>query len=279
MATLAAPLIDSGPSRKASASRTLNAAGAFWFVTAATGQLLFAVYIAIFYAGTGLRGEFSRWNEVLSQGIRTGDASGNTALAIHLALALAITLSGPLQLVPAVRRHFPRFHRWNGRIYMVAAYAISLAGLLLLWSRGSLPGWSLPGTIAISINALLIMAFAALAWRTAMRRDFAAHRRWALRLFLAVSGVWFLRAEVMLWSLANGGPVGLGENLGGPAGVALTFAQYAIPLAFLELYFAAQRSRAAAPRWLMAGGLIAATSALAIGIALAAQLMWLPHII
>ncbi|MFZ8531235.1 hypothetical protein ACO1NH_13755, partial [Staphylococcus aureus] len=62
--------------------------------------------------------------------------------------------------------------------------------------------------LGMSLNALLIVGFAILAWQAARTRDFPAHRRWALRLFLAVNGVWFFRVGLMLWLLVWRRPMG-----------------------------------------------------------------------
>jgi hypothetical protein len=60
--------------------------------------------------------------------------------------------------------------------------SLSLTGLSLIWLRKPEPqeiaSWAITG------NAILILTFAALAYRTARGRDFVAHRRWALRLYL-----------------------------------------------------------------------------------------------
>jgi hypothetical protein len=264
---------------RAAAERALNLSAGFWFATAAAGQAVFAAYIAALYGGAVVRGDLSGWNAVMPHGLVEGDPVGNFALGIHLALAFVITVGGPLQLVPQLRAAAPRFHRWNGRVYIVTAFVISLAALYLIWARSGLPGWSLLNGIAISINALLIIGCAAKAWRFAAARRFDRHRRWALRLFLAVSGVWFLRLLVMLWILANQGPAGLGENLDGPAGLALSFAQYLIPLGVLELYFRVRDRAGAAGRLAMAAGLAVLTLAMGIGIVMASRFMWLPHIV
>jgi hypothetical protein len=258
------------------AGRLLQRSVRLWFLIAAAGLLAFASYILVFYGGSALRGDYKAWNEVLPNGFIAGDLVGNMVLSVHLALAFYITLAGPLQLIPRLRSAAPRFHRWNGRAYILVALLISLAGLALVWGRRNLEGWSLWNAIAISTNAVLIIAFACLAWRSAVLRDFAAHRRWALRLFLVVNGVWFLRIGVMLWILVNGGPAGLGKDLSGPAGIALTFAQCAVPLAVLESYFWAQSLRSARRKAVIAGLLLAASAATATGLVMAAAFMWLP---
>jgi len=258
------------------AGRALDAAAVFWFVVVALGQLVFVAYIAGFYGRAALRGDFSAWNAVLPHGYVPGDTFGNVVLGVHLAFAIVITLGGALQLTPAIRRVAPRFHRWSGRIYLFSALLMSVGGLVMGLTRRTVGDVS--QHIATDINAVLILTFAALTLRHAMARRFDAHRRWALRLFLAVSGVWFFRVGLMAWLLANQRPVGFDPvTFSGPFLTLLAFAQYLLPLAVLELYFRARASTAAAPRLAMAAGLSLLTLVIAAGIVGASLMMWLPR--
>jgi hypothetical protein len=258
--------------RQSSAARALRTTAAVWFVIAVAGQLAFAAYIAAFYGGAALDGAPSRWNQVLVGGWRAGGVVGNAVLAAHLALALVITLGGPLQLIPRLRARARALHRWNGRVYLATAVVTSLAGLYAVWTRGTAGGVNLG--VGISVDAVLIVVFAALALRDARARRFDAHRRWALRLFMAVSGVWFFRVGLMLWLAAHGGPVGMGDRFDGPFPTILSFACYLVPLGFLELYL---RARTDASRYATAAVLALATLAMAAGIAFAIVGLWLPR--
>ena len=101
----------------------------------------------------------------------------------------------------------------------------------------------------------------------------------ALRLFLVVSGVWFFRIGLMLWIVVNRGPAGFDPvTFSGPFLTILSFAQYLLPLAVLELYFRAQRSTMAGVHVSMAAGLTVLTLVTAGGIAAATMLMWLPRL-
>jgi hypothetical protein len=146
-----------------------------------------------------------------------------------------------------------------------------------VWVRGSLGG--LAQHIAISLNAVLIMLCAAIAVHHARARDLSAHRRWALRLFLVVSGVWFFRVGLMLWIMLNKGrPVGFDPvTFQGPFLVALTFGQTLLPLAVLELYLRARQSGGAGVRLAMAALLAALTVVMGVGIVAAGLYLWLPH--
>jgi hypothetical protein len=167
------------------ANTALKASVRFWFLVLLLGQVLFAFTIASFYGLTAARGNVHAWTKVLPHGIVPGDGMGNVALATHLASAVIIILAGTLQLLPGIRNRFPVFHRWTGRLYIVTAFTVSLAGFYLLWVRGTVG--DLSQHLGSSLMAILIMTFAVLALRYAMIRDFAAHRRWALRLYFVVS--------------------------------------------------------------------------------------------
>lgn len=275
MATVA---VDGGLAQgsAARAAKAMRGAAVAWFAVALAGQAMFAAYIAALYGRSAAAGDWAAWNRVMPHGLVDGDWIGNAALGFHLLLAFVVTVGGPLQLVPQVRRSAPRLHRWNGRIYLAAGFIAAISGLVLVWSRSGFPGWSPLNGVAISFNAVAILACGAMALRYALRREFAAHRRWALRLFLVMSGVWFLRIFVMLWALAFG-PAGLGTNLSGPVGIALTFAQVLLPLGVLELYLRAETAPAAGPRRAVAAVLAGITAIMAVGIAVATLGMWLPH--
>lgn len=262
---------------RAAGAGMLRGAAVFWFVTAALGQAAFAAYIAAFYGVATIKGDWSSWNNVMFSGLIAGDVAGNAVIFGHIALAFAITVGGPLQLVPMIRARAPGFHRWNGRIYMLTAFVMSIGGLYLTWARIDDLASVLNG-VAISLNGVLILFFAIMTLRRALARNIAAHHRWALRLFLAVSGVWFLRVMVMGWVLANQGPAGLGDRLEGPAGTALNFAAWAVPLAVLELYFLARDRGGIQVKRLMAVSLVLLTLLMAVGIVMAALFMWLPQI-
>ncbi|WP_369980511.1 DUF2306 domain-containing protein [Xanthomonas bundabergensis] len=243
---------------------------------AVASQMVFATYVAMFYGRAALAGAPERWNRVLPHGYVAGDHLFNGVLALHLLLAVAIVLAGTAQLLPALRRHVPAVHRWNGRLYLLCALALSLGGLAMIWVRGGAAG-DIGQHLGTSVNALLIVAFVAMAWRDARAGRIAAHRRWALRLFLAVGGVWFFRIGLMFWLAINRGPAGFDpDSFVGPALTTLAFAQTLLPLAVLELYLHALDSRRRALQWLATCTLALMSLVTVIGTAAATVGMWWP---
>lgn len=258
-------------------SKVLNASAQLWFIIAVLGMWIFAFYVASFYGGAAIDGDFMKWNRVLPHGYIEGESMGNLAVAIHLLFAVIVMVGGPIQFIPQLRKHAPSLHRWNGRFYISAAFIISLSGVYMVISKGTISG--LIGDISVSINGILIMIFAYLAIRNAVKRKIDVHRRWALRLFLAMAGVWFFRIGLMFWLFINKGPVGFDpETFRGPFLVFLGFGQYLIPLAVLELYFFAQKKKTKTTKVLMSFGLLLLTGVTAIGIFAATMSMWLPRI-
>ena len=257
------------------AATALKVAARFWFAVTVAGQLFFAFAVAAFYSLTALRGDYHGWN--FTHGFVPGVTKGNWAVVMHLASAAVIMLAGAAQLVPQVRSHFPVFHRWNGRIYMLTAVTLSLAGLYMTWIRGSVG--DLPQHLGGTLNAILMWLFAALALRYALARDFKTHRRWALRLFLAVSGSWFYRIGFFLAIALNKGPFGFDPTtFTGPFPTFMSFANYLFPLAILEIYFLAQDRPGALRRMATAGLLFVLTLAMVGGLLTVTVAIWVPQV-
>lgn len=256
------------------ADGALRAAARFWFAVTVIGQVVFAFAIGSFYSLTALRGDYHAWR--ITRGHVAGDMMGNSAVAMHLISAFVIMLAGAVQLVPQVRWRFPVFHRWNGRIYMLAALAISAAGVYMTW-RGSVG--DVPQHIGASLNALLIWVFAGLALRYAIAGDFKTHRRWALRLFLVVSAAWFFRLVFFLLFIVFQRPVGFdASTFRGPFLTLMSYGDYLLPLALLELYFLAQDRPSALRRIATACGLFAITIGMGAGIFALALAILAPNI-
>lgn len=255
-----------------SAHGSLNAAVAAWFVTAAIGQWIFLSYVLAVYGGPLLDGNLALWNRHLSGAYVEGEWLGNLAAATHLALAVVILGGGPLQLIPAVRAKVPTLHRWTGRCYLLAVSVTAVVGLHMLFVRDI---GALPTKIGFILQTGFVMAFGWLAYRRARERNFRAHRRWAIRLFLAASAVWFFRVILMIWVAVTGG-VGVDFSTGkGPFLDFMAFGQY-LPLLIAEVYFRVKDGGSSGAKAALAGFLFFAAAATALGVFLATIGMWFP---
>ena len=259
------------------ADKSLRAAARFWFVVALLGQFAFAISVAVFYGLTALRGNIQAWNRVIARGFETGATMSNTALVGHILFATVISIAGALQLVPGIRNRFPVFHRWNGRLFVLAAFTQAITGIYLTLWVGKRIGDTTQHVISV-LGAVLLMFCAVMALRFAMQRDFRTHRRWALRLFLVASASWFIRLGFAVTLVALG-PIGFdSRTFSGPLVTFWSIAQYLLPLGVLELYLWAQERPGALRRMATAGVLFVLTLAMGAGIALVAMGSWVPSV-
>ena len=253
----------------------LRSGAAMWWVVAIAGHFIFGAYIIGTYGMATLHANTAAWNRVWPTGYVPGKPLGNLVVAVHVLLAAAVMFCGPLQLVPALRRRAPWFHRWNGRVYATVAIIVGLAGLVMMAEDRSFVGASQNGSVAI--NGVLLLICASLAWRRARERDFVAHRRWALRLFVLAAGVWFFRIGLSAWIAINGGIAGFDpRTMQGPALFALAAGEWIVPLLALEAYFRVEKARSATGRYIVAALLMLLAAATGYAVYRATIGMWLP---
>jgi predicted membrane protein DUF2306 len=259
------------------ADKSLRAAARIWFVVALAGQFVFAISVAAFYGLTALRGNIQAWNKILARGYETGATMSNAALVGHILFATVISIAGALQLIPGIRNRFPVFHRWNGRLFVLAAFTQAITGIYLtVWVR-RLIGDTTQHVVSV-LGALLIIFCAVMALRYAIARNFTIHRRWALRLFLVASASWFIRLGFAV-TLILLGPIGFDSTtFTGPLVTFWSLAQYLLPLGVLELYLRAQDRPGALRRLATAGVVFVLTLAMGAGMALVAMGSWLPNV-
>ena len=130
-----------------------------------------------------------------------------------------------------------------------------------------------------TINAALIFFFGAMALRYAIARDIHTHRRWALRLFLAASAVWFVRLGIYqgiyltrLFDIEF-------RPIAEPVFAFWHVGKILIPLGILELYLRTQDRGDVRGQLSTAALLLAATIATGLGIYAATTISWLPRVL
>jgi len=246
-----------------------------WFVVAAVGQVIFAAYILRFYWVSTLQGEVDGWGKVLPHGWTPGDLAGNLTLAAHVLLALVITLGGVTQVVTGSRGWARAWHRWNGRLFALVAFVMSAGGLYLIQTRGAAAGQFI--AIGNLINATLIGVAVVQTIRHGRARLMREHERWAMRTFLLVSGVWFIRLGFGFWVLVNQGAPGHTKDFSGPFDLFLGFGHTLLPMAIYEVYWRVRDGGSTVARVWMTGALGVLTLATGVGIVGATMIFWLPR--
>jgi hypothetical protein len=265
-------------SKKAYSPKILDLTSKFWFAATTIGQWIFGLYIiAVYYVPT-LSLEFEKWNKVLPKGYVTGDFKGNLVVGIHVILAAIVVIGGPLQFMPFIRDRFKKFHRALGKTYVLTTMLISIGGLIMVWTRGTVG--DMIQYVNISIQAIYIILFGALTIKFARERKIINHRIWALRLFMVSSGVWFFRVFLMAWLVIHKAPVGFDpETFSGPFLSVLSTLVYSIPLSLivLELYLLAQKRQNQTLSNVTSFIILIFTLCMVVGITGATMGMWLPR--
>ena len=267
------------------ADTILQMTARLWFVAAVIGQWMFVAFIVSFYGGAAISGDFERWNKItekagigneIPHGYVTGDLIGNLMVGMHLLMAAIIIFGLPLQLIPQIRNQAPAFHRWNGRAILISGFVILGAGLYLIFARGSVSGaYFMAGNI---INAGLIALSGVMALRYALIRDFGAHYRWALRLFVLVNGVWFMRIGFFFWFMINGGSVGHNKTFTGPFDIFIAFAHTLLPVLILEIYLRIKKRGTVTGKLATAISLFFITLAMGAGTFGISAAIWIPNL-
>ena len=109
---------------------------------------------------------------------------------LHLATGPLSLVLGLLLISNRFRVQFPGWHRRLGRVQgMVVLLGVAPSGLGMAWhtSTGPIAG------AAFVVSALLTAATVVLGWRAAIRKQFAAHRRWMFRCYLLLCSAVVIR--------------------------------------------------------------------------------------
>ncbi len=247
-----------------------------WVAVVLFGQMIFALYIVAVYVFPTLVGQTGVTHEVLpGTGTKNLSTFDGVLFFAHIVPAAVMAVSGLLQLLPSVRSNYPKLHRYNGRLFFTLGLSGALSGLYLTWVSGL--RFSDIGSMGVTLNGILIVVFIALAWRTAIKRKFADHRRFAVHAYIAVNGVFSFRLYLMAWYLLNQGPNGNSRLVDGPMDITLSFASYLLPMLIAELVFWAQRSKQQRVKWGVSAFATIGLIYTFIGVGAAAMMMWGPR--
>ncbi|WP_018997720.1 DUF2306 domain-containing protein [Hirschia maritima] len=264
--------MSSGTPVKSTRMKTLNLAASAWYAPVFIGQWIFGAYIIYTYGFELFGGDINAWNKHLSQAYVPNRDIGNAAVFAHLALGIVIHIGGPLQLVPSFRKRYPALHRWIGRAFVAGVIIGVASGAYMLVVR-EIGAWTLRA--GFIIQAILVLWFTFYTVRHAMRREISTHMRWATRLFLAASAVWFFRVLIMVWFVMTGG-IGIDQSNGtGPFIDAMSFLQF-LPLVFYEIYLKVKTKGSPTARLGFSVFLWFSAIAIAVGVTLATLGMWFP---
>jgi uncharacterized membrane protein len=104
------------------------------------------------------------------------------ALTLHIAGGMAMLALGIVQVTPALRHRFPRWHRWSGRLLVAGGLAIALSGLGMNASPAAKAD-SLAYNTAQTLAALALMGCLVAGVTAIRRKSVSRHRVWMVRAY------------------------------------------------------------------------------------------------
>ena len=125
------------------------------------------------YALTYIDGDPGR----LPAGLRANLLAHPVAFLAHTTAAGLALLAAPLQVLPALRRRWPRVHRWTGRIYVTACLLGGIAGLRIAFGTAYGP----MAAAGFATLALAWLVTTTIGFQAARAGDVGRHRAWMLR--------------------------------------------------------------------------------------------------
>jgi uncharacterized membrane protein len=109
---------------------------------------------------------------------------------IHIFPGLLFMLLGPFQFSRAIRSKYPRWHRINGRIFVVCAYIVGISALVMSVAMPAIGGVN--QAVATTLFGILFLIALTRAFRHILRGEIQQHREWMIRAYaigLAVATV------------------------------------------------------------------------------------------
>ena len=150
---------------------------------------------------------------------------------VHTLFGSIVLLAGLAQFHTPLRLARPRVHRLLGRVYVVGALAGGGAGTYL--AAHSYGGWTTH--LGFGLLGVGVLVTTTLAWRHAVNRRFAVHRRWMVRSYALFFAAVMLRIWLPLLATAFGGF--------DPAYKAVAWACWVPNVLWAEWYLRRRRSR------------------------------------
>lgn len=133
-----------------------------------------------------------------------GFAKHPVIMYIHMLPGVLFMILGPLQFMPAIREKHIRFHRLNGRVYLVSACLVGLSALSLPFIVRPIGGVN--EAAATTLFALVFLASLSKAFYHILRREIALHREWMIRAFSIGLAIGTIRPIIGLFFALSGQP-------------------------------------------------------------------------
>jgi uncharacterized membrane protein len=141
---------------------------------------------------------------------------------VHIVPGSLFFILGPFQFSSRIRTRYIRFHRWSGRVIVLAALPVGLSGLLF---GVVFPIGGLLASSAILVSGAAFLLAITRGFIAIRHRDVMRHREWMIRMFAIGLGISTVRiVGLVLLPIIPTRPLELRIGLSFWIGFAFTFA-------------------------------------------------------
>ncbi|MDG4786513.1 DUF2306 domain-containing protein [Micromonospora sp. WMMD1102] len=165
-----------------------------------TGLLLLAAVPVL--AGSVRLVEFAGGGRVLPDSDRIGSAP--VPVLLHIVSVTVFSVLGAFQFAPGFRRRHRSWHRYAGRLLVVAGLLTAVTGL---WLTLFLPPAAVDSSALVAVRVVVCVFMTVsivLGFRAVRRRDFAAHRAWMIRGYAIAMGAGTQFLTQVAWLVSVG---------------------------------------------------------------------------
>jgi uncharacterized membrane protein len=100
---------------------------------------------------------------------------------IHIVPGLLLMVLGPIQFSTSIRARHLRWHRWNGRIFVVTGLVVGVSALVMSLAMPAIGGVKQAAATTL-FGSFFLFALCRGYWHI-RRREIALHREWMIRAF------------------------------------------------------------------------------------------------
>ena len=126
-------------------------------------------------------------------------ASHRILTLLHVVPGALFLVLAPLQFVPGIRNRHRDFHRWSGRVLMLAAFVGAFSALAF---GVLMPYGGVGEAMTIALVATLFLVALGRAWVAIRKKQVAVHREWMIRAFATAVAVSTVRLVTAVLDIA-----------------------------------------------------------------------------
>lgn len=172
-------------------------------VTTWCSMISFGMFAAFHYVRRAwIVGDWESWELSDMHLYRPERPTANAIMSLHMFTGIFLMMAGPTQLIPFLRKHHIRFHRWIGRIYIVCALitASMAVTFVLLYRTSRCDIYEDVGNVIFG-SAMILSAIQSYR-HVRYTHDLQAHQWWSYRLFAVALAAVLFRLILVLYLAA-----------------------------------------------------------------------------